>query len=424
MKTDTLKPGDIFEVVIADTNAEGNGYVRIDGVSVFVIGAAAGDECIVRITSVEKNYAVAEIAEMKKLSGFRTDVNCLSYEKCGGCTLSHLKYDCENRIKKDTVRNAFRRFGLEYGLVEDTVYDERFGYRNKITLHYDKVKKKFGLYSGESHKTVEFSGCMLCPDEVNHIICAVNRNIALIEPYNPESLAVRTSSDNVTVTLSTEKKISDIKVFEEKLRSVFDNISVVYLTGGEKSSQFLRDDILGLKMRYSTEAFRQVNKKVFERLLGIVIEMAGECRFVNAADLYCGSGIIGLVLAKHYPDSLFTGIEINPEAVDDAKFNAKNNDITNIRFFCGDAATFITRTDVFPDLLVADPPRAGMSDKMRNDIVTLNPENIIYVSCNPNTLARDISDLRENGYRIKRAVPVNMFACCPHVETVCLLTKN
>lgn len=420
-----MKIGDIIKLDIIDMNERGVGIGKVDGAVVFVNNAVVGDTANVRITASEKNYFLGEWIELIVASDARTEPVCTAHD-CGGCTLSHISYELENKIKKNTVSNAFRRAGLDYSLVEDTVFCEnRIGYRNKITVHYSKDKKCFGLYKDGTNDVIPFCVCLICPDIISEIVKFTNNNIDLLYNADPTSLCVRTSaSGDLSVSLYSEKK-SDISKYVFALANVFPSISGVNHIVNGKGGGFLGDRILDVDMRFSSEAFRQVNTPAFEKLLSIVHGFASEAEFKCGADLYCGSGIIGLTLAKKFPERTFYGIEINADAIKDAKYNAEANGIGNIKFFCGDSATFKKKIGGgrLPEFIVVDPPRAGLSKEMRAGLVELSPRKIIYVSCNPQTLARDLSALKQSGYEIKHAVPVNMFPMTSHCECVVNLEK-
>lgn len=421
-----MKIGDIIKLVIIDTNENGVGIAKADGAVIFVPGTVTEDTVNVQIVSAEKNYYIGKCLDILDMSRHRISPSC-DAGNCGGCTLGHISYEFENEIKKNTVMSAFRRAGLDYTLVEDTVYcHDRTGYRNKITVHYSKDKKCFGLYAESTNDVIPFTSCKICPNIINEIIVFTNSCIDLIIDSLPTSLCVRTSScDELSVSLYSERK-ADINKFVFALANAFPAVNGVNHIVNGKGGGFISDRILDVDMRFSSEAFRQVNTPAFEKLLKIVHRFAEEFDFNCGADLYCGSGIIGLTLAKRFPDKKFYGIEINSDAVKDAKYNAEVNGIGNIKFFCGDSATFKQKITAgkMPEFIVVDPPRAGLSKEMRRGLVELAPDRIIYVSCNPQTLSRDISALKQSGYEIKHAIPVNMFPMTAHCECVASLEKT
>ncbi|MBQ8512966.1 MAG: class I SAM-dependent RNA methyltransferase [Clostridia bacterium] len=408
----------IYRITVTDVNEDGAGFCRIDGMAVFVPGLLAGESAEVRIVSAEKNYAIGECVRRLNDSPERITPVCPSSEVCGGCTLAHVTFEEENRIKQNSVKSAFRRAGLPFGLVEETVHGEkRCGYRNKLGVHASD--DGFGLYRHGTNDVVPFAGCAICPDVMSRIVQFTNENRHLLPDCG--GIFVRTvSGGDVTVSADCAGNLTG---YRNALKNAFPEVRDVVSTRG--ANGVIRDEMGGITMEFSTEAFRQVNAEAFALLLELVHGMAGAKSFRYAADLYCGSGIIGLTLAKRFPGAKFYGIEINSDAIRDAKANAASNGIGNIRFFCGDAASFkekIPKKEL-PELVVVDPPRAGLSNPMRKGLLTLRADTVIYVSCNPQTLARDVKSLSDE-YDVKRIVPVNMFPMTRHCECVVLLERK
>ncbi len=421
---------DFYKVKIIDTNESGAGIAKIDSAVVFVKGAVCGDEAGVRITAHRKNYFVADVVEFYKKSTNRSDEQCVSFGKCAGCSLDNINFDYENIIKRNTVKSAFRRMGLGDVNVAETVSDGLSNkYRNKLKLHYKNGK--FGYFREKTNDLIDYRGCRLCPDLFNEIVDILNRNSAVINESGPYELQIKSSrADDVNILLFTKKKVSNVA--REKLlclvqENVGEKVKIRYFNEdtAEKEIGYICDEIGGIRMRFTSDAFRQVNTTVFEKLLSVVFGMTDELEINYALDLYCGSGIIGLYLAKKYPEVKFYGIEINPDAIKDAKYNAESNEIGNIKFCCCDSSEFKKRLPCGfkPDLVTLDPPRAGLSKETLVDLIEMSPDNIVYVSCNPQTLARDVKVLTESGYSVGEVVPVNMFPRTRHVETVCLLSK-
>ncbi len=420
----------IYRVNIIDTNENAVGIARIDGAVVFVPGLVRGDTADVKITSLKKNYAIAECVSLVEESEHRIAPVCPHAGECGGCTLSHVTYEHENEIKRNTVRSALRRLKMPHNAVEETVFSpSRTRYRNKITLHYSRDAGAFGLYREKTNDVIPFTECLLCSERVNGVIRFINENVHLIRRYSPTSLEVRVSTmGEITVSLYSDAK--DDAVFKDTLCKRFPEITGVIFSHAsprdESERHYARDRIMGLDLIFSTDGFRQVNDSVFEKMIEIITDFAAEREFKTAFDLYCGSGVIGLFLARNFRDAKFYGIEINPESIKDAKKNAEKNGIANIEFYCGDAAELRSKLSdaELPELVVVDPPRAGLSDAMRRELLALSPERIVYVSCNPQTLARDLADIVSHGYEIGRAVPLNMFPMTKHVETVVCLERE
>ncbi len=422
---------DIAVLEIIDTNENGMGIAKKDKAVIFIAGAVKGDIAEVKIVSHEKNYYTAEIVKLISLSEYRIKPECCNFGSCGGCTLGNVSYEYENVIKKNAVIAAFRRAGVDYSVVRDTVYyPERKHYRNNISLHFDG--EKFAYYASKTNDAVPFTGCLLPPSTFSAIANHCNLISANVKEYILSDIHIRDNCNgDITVSIYTEKAVNkDISEalrddFDEKFKSDGEHSHSLNFICNNSGSSYIYDRIFGLEMRYSSEAFRQVNTKAFELLLEIVCSYASLCDFNFGADLYCGSGIIGLSVAKRMPEKHFIGIEINPDSISDAKYNAMKNGIDNIEYFVGDSSSLYNKVDnkSLPELVIVDPPRAGLSQTLCSDLIKISPSNIIYVSCNPQTLSRDLKFLTQNGYRIEQAVPVNLFPFTKHVETVVLLSK-
>lgn len=414
--------GDTVQLTVIDTNESGIGVARLEGAVVFVPSLVEGDTADITITEIKKNYATGKAVRNISYSDKRITPVCPAYEKCGGCTLAHVTYEYENEIKKKTVCAALRRAGLDFSFVGDTVFSpSRSSYRNKVTVHYDKRTHRLGLYSEESHEVVQFSGCSLLPDLFNEIITFLNQNCSVLDSIGAKEIVLKSSSESTLAIIKADKKIDKIKkILNEKFGN---EVTVADFANAE--NEYIHGDYGDLKMRFSAVGFRQVNNEAFSSLLEVVSDAVGETVFSSCADLYCGSGVIGLYLAMKHPNARFYGIEINEKSIEDAKHNADANRIKNISFFCGDAASFREKMppDERPETVVVDPPRAGLSDKMKKELVSLAPERIVYISCNPQTLARDLKSLAENEYDVISVTPVNMFPMTKHVETVVLLSR-
>lgn len=423
--------GEIVKLDVLDTNENGIGIARHDGMVVFVPGLLEGESAVVQISSVEKNYSIGTCVDRLSTSTDRINNVCPSSDDCGGCKLGFASYSAENKIKQKTVKSALRRAGLPYDLVSETVFaDNRMNYRNKIVVHFNENLREFGYHREKSQDGIKFNGCVLCPKIMNEIINYTNEHIEILCGLEPTSLQLRSSLDGITISLYGNHNAPDLfRAYKTSILNEFPGIyDVLYFSDAKDSEkkQYIHDKIFGLDMYFTTEAFRQVNGVAFEKLLTIVHNFANAITLNKVADLYCGSGIIGLSLAKRFPNAKFWGVEINPDAVRDAQHNAEINDIKNITFFGGDAITFkkhISSSEKL-DLIIVDPPRAGLSKEMRNDLASFSPESIIYVSCNPQTMSRDMAELCTKGYKIHSVVPVNMFPLTKHVETVVLLSKR
>jgi len=425
---------EIHRLTISDMNENGEGFARIDRMAVFVPGLVTGDTADVALTETKKNYAVGACMELIAPSEYRIEPECPAFGNCGGCSLCHVAYEFENTVKQNCVKAALRRMKLPYELVEPTRFTPaRTGYRNKIGLHYDRGTHAFGYVARDSCTVLPFDRCLLCGDAMNEIVCFTNDNIRLLEHLQPEELFLRRSHDGtVTVSVYTGAKHADVSSFRTALKTAFPEVTDVLCVSGENggADAAVTEEYMGVTMRFASEVFRQVNHEAAEILMELVCSFAEEQPFTYAADLYCGSGAFGLVMAKRFPHAHFFGLEIDRDAIRAAKANAERNGLTNISFVCADAASFNGKIpsgdgrSFPPELVIVDPPRAGLSEKMRTGLIKLAPERLAYVSCNPQTMARDLAELVRGGYELLRVTPVNMFPMTKHVECVVCLSRK
>jgi len=460
---------DIIRTEIIDMNENGVGISKIDGCAVFIPGAVTGDICDIRIAAVKKNYRIGELVSVIAPSPHRCGVPgndctsthglCRSYEICGGCTMRHVNFDFENQCKRQTVINAFRRNGLRNIDVKDTLFalgnayalENAFslenaadGYRNKAVFHYsaDISAGIFGYFSEKTNRVVNAVPCPLLPESFNEIVSYVNDYICC-EKHEElcgikfDSLYLRTNTKGelsaafiIKDGIPKFKKADLVKELTKKFPQI-KGILVKNPAQREYEAVFgqreLTDSLGGLQFVVSPEGFWQVNNSAAELMVNKVLEYAEKIDFKTCVDLYCGSGTFGLILAKAALSAGkradFYGVELNPNSVRDAKRNAAINGIDNISFFCGDAADFREKISVHGGLAVIDPPRAGCSREMLENLLALEPSDIIYISCSPNTLSRDCAVLNKSGYKITEATPVNMFPRTKHVECVVLMSR-
>lgn len=431
-----------IELPIFDMNSDGVGIGKNEGMVVFVPGTVTGDRVRVQITEIKKNYAMGECVELLTSSPHRIQPDCSCSHSCGGCSLRHIDRELERLVKENTLRQAFRRMHLTIaeGDVRSILPTEAYGYRNKAVFHFGK-NGALGYYAKESHTVLTGStGCELLPKEMGRIADFTEAWLQ-DKPLCPVSLYLRQNEQGaLTVALQTNERWQDTdqallfayaKEVQKRFPCVIGVLHSDAPTGkyavptytvvdGER---YLWESYNGLRMRISPEGFCQVNKRGAERLSETVLSFAQTVTEENAlaADLYCGSGFFGLQLARAFPKWQISGIEINPDSIRDAEVNRVENGLTNIQFQVGDAATLHKAQLAFA---VIDPPRAGCSDKMRTQLLSLQPEKIAYVSCNPQTLARDLSALVAGGYQIDAVQPVDMFPRTSHMETVCLLSRQ
>ena len=446
---EALEKGSVYTAVIDGYSSEGLGIARVNGAVVFVPHAVRGEEIDLRITKVMKTSCAGEIVKIHNPSPERMEPECPYAGKCGGCAYRHLTYPEELWAKRQRVQDALTRIG---GL--DLTVEEILGaknpehYRNKSQYPVG-ADGSIGFFQARTHKVVPIRRCLIqteaadrtaqavgewmrrykisAYDEttgkglVRHVCVRVNRKGESLccvvvngnkVPREPELAAYVTAAvpHTVGVLLNSNTRRGNV-VLGDKYRTLF-------------GRNYLMDTLCGLEFKLSMPSFYQVNRDQAEVLYGKALKFAGLTGNETVLDLYCGIGTITLCLAKAAKRVI--GAEIVPPAIRDAKENALRNHIENAEFFCGDAADIAAKLEsdgLRPDVVTVDPPRKGLAPEVIASVAAMGPEKVVYVSCDPATLGRDVKIFREFGYEAKRAAAVDMFPGTAHVETVCLLSK-
>lgn len=449
-----LEKNQFFTVKIEDITSEGNGVCRIDGFTVFVPDTAVGDIIRVKIVKVLKNYAYGIIDKIITGSDDRIENDCPYYKKCGGCVFRHISYESECRIKNNIVKNAFKRIGGFDPVFEDFLCTENIsGYRNKAQYPVAAIDGKAvcGFFAPRSHRIVSLTDCALQPGEFKDILETVINyiNEGNISAYSEEShtgivrhiyLRKGSYSGEIMVCIVVRKNISRqlsglCKIISEKFPDVK---SIVMNLNPEKTnvilgkecitlygSDTITDIMCGNKIEISPLSFYQINTVQAERLYSKALEYASPKKDDVIADLYCGAGTIGLSMAKD--TGKIIGIEIVPQAVENARKNADINNIGNAEFYCGDAGDvfeYLRKNGCTPDIIVVDPPRKGCSGNAISTIAKASPRKIIMISCNPATAARDAKSLSAYGYMPEKVMGADLFPRTRHVECVVLMSRK
>ncbi len=440
-----FKKDDKFTVTLTDMNSEGNGVCRVDNTVVFVIGGVTGDECVIKIIKTAKKYCVAVIDRMISPSVYRKTPDC-PYKRCGGCVFQNITEEYELEIKKRAVQGAFLRAGVDVA-VADTYSAGFHAYRNKaqFPVGYDKNGRlSFGYYANRTHEIVFCRECDIA-DPAFAVLAASVCDIASrlgISAYDEQSgkgvlrhICMRRGKSGVLLTLVINAAdLPERERFIEEL-SCTGSVSGVYINVNRKNTNviygdefihvygdaMLTDTLCGLTFRTSPSSFYQVNhdccEALYEKASSLLDIKDGE----TAVDLYCGVGTVGMCAAKNA--ERLVGIEVVPDAVENAKENAKINGIKNAEFYCGDSSLIKEVAGYGVDAIIVDPPRKGLSDEVINAVLDIAPEKLLYISCDPDTLARDLKILLEH-YTADKAYPFNMFPRTSHVETVVLMSRG
>ncbi|MBO5747173.1 MAG: 23S rRNA (uracil(1939)-C(5))-methyltransferase RlmD [Clostridia bacterium] len=448
-----MKKNDLINLEIIDTTLNGAGVGRYDGLTVFVDAAVTGDVVLAHILKVKSNCAFAKVKEIITPSLNRVDAECGSYPRCGGCSFRHIDYKTELEIKENNVKNNLKRIGGVEPEFEPIVGLSDVGYRNKAQypVSMEKGGLKVGFFSGHSHRVIDCPECQLQPTEFSKAVSVFKEFLSEnnISVYNEElhkglvrhiyfRKAVVTNEIMVCIILNGDN-LPYLDNFIEKMKSVFGDClkSVVININRDKTNvimgkncitvygeDHITDVLCGVRVRISPLSFYQVNHNVAEKLYEKAAEYA-EPDGKTVLDLYCGAGTIGLSMAEKAKKII--GVEIIPEAVTDAKFNAQQNGFKNTEFFCGDAAKAaekLKNDGIKPDVIIVDPPRKGCEAELVKIITEdFAPEKVVYVSCDPATLARDCKLFKEQGYNTVKAATFDMFPRTGHVESVVKLMR-
>lgn len=402
-----------MEVVIEKMNHQAMGIAKINGKVVFVPKVIIGDIVDIDIVKEYKNYNIGRVNKIIKNGSKRVDVLCPYYDICGGCSISAYTYQDELEYKVNNVIDIFKRNDIDIkpNIIKS---DNRYGYRNKITLQVSNGI--IGLYEEDSNTIVDVDKCLLVSDKLNEIIDIIKKNInvnkcnkiVIRDTYYGIMIIFYGSVNNEEVIKYLDKKVVSIYTYDNKYKCIY----------GEK---YLYEMIGEYKYRISPDSFFQVNSRTVNKLYNKVVEYAIKNeKKDNLVDLYCGTGTIGIYLSKYFNSII--GIELNKQAVEDAKENAKINSVNNIEFYAGDVGKIIN-DQIKADVIVVDPPRSGLDKRTKDILLKIKANKIVYVSCNPLTLARDIKEL-DSGYKLGEITLVDMFPNTHHVESVCVLCRK
>ncbi len=444
-----LEKNNIYTARIEGYSSEGLGIARIDGQVVFVHGAVRGELCRILVMKVLKNAAFGKVTELLEPSPERREPDCPYYGRCGGCDFRHLSYREELWAKRQRVQDALTRLGGSDVEVEEILgAADPLYYRNKS--QYPVSAGKVGFYRARTHDVVDIERCLIQKPQADAAAAALRdymRDFA-VPSYDEKTgrgllrhLYVRTNrrGESLVCLLANGERLPHEEELVGRLRrAVPDCVGVVLGVNtrrgntilGERyrtlwGADTLEDELCGLTFRLSVPSFYQVNRDQAEVLYRKAVEYAGLTGGELVVDLYCGAGTITQVMAGGAGRVI--GAEIVPEAIEDARGNARRNGIENVEFFCGDAAQLaadFAGRGLRPDVICVDPPRKGLAPEVIAAAAQMAPQRVVYVSCDPGTLGRDVKRFAEYGYRVQRAAACDLFPGTRHVETVVLLSKG
>mgnify|MGYP001477319203 FL=1 len=444
-----IKKNDDLEVNISDIGYEGEGIAKIDGYTTFVKGGLKGEKVKIKMLKVNKDYGFAKLVEVLEKSEERDEPICSVFGKCGGCSLQHINYEAQLDYKTNTVRNTLRK-ALGYDVdVEQTIgMGIPYNYRNKA--QYPVVDDKIGFFAGRTHALIENEKCYIqneTSDKLAKDAFKILRKYN-ISSYNEKSgkgclrhiitrIGIHTG-ELMLVLVTNEKNIkhkdeivSELTKEYPTLKSIIQNVNMQntnVILGNEcvilYGQEYITDILGEYKFKISPLSFYQVNPVQTEVLYNIAKEYANLQGTETVFDLYSGIGTISIFIADNAKKVY--GVEVVEQAVFDAKENTEINEIRNVEFIQGEAEVIVPemyKEGKKADVVFVDPPRKGCDEKLLETIKEMKAQKVVYISCNPATLARDLKYLTDNGYEIKKVQPVDMFPQTSHVENVVLLEK-
>ncbi|WP_102336277.1 23S rRNA (uracil(1939)-C(5))-methyltransferase RlmD [Salimicrobium jeotgali] len=455
-QTPPVKKNETVTLTFEDLTHEGDGVGKVDGYPLFVPYGLPGEKARVKVVKVKKNFGFGKLMDVEEESGDRVTPPCPVYYQCGGCQLQHMSYSRQLTMKKKQVENVMKKIGhLEHVPVHDPIgMEEPWRYRNKIQIPVGEKENgelKAGFYQKRSHNIIDMDSCLI-QDETNDGMVAAVRKIATdlgIEAYDEEShrgvlrhIMVRTgqvTGDIMVVLITRTKELPHKDELIEQIKEAYPGVkSIVHNVNREKTNvilgkettvvygdEYIYDSIGDIRFMISAQSFYQVNPTQTKALYDKALEYADLRGGETVVDAYCGIGTISLFMAK--AAKKVYGVEVVGEAVKDAKKNARLNHIDNVEFYKGKAEKVMPwwrGQGLRPDVIVVDPPRKGCDEALLTSMLEMEPERIVYVSCNPSTLARDLRILEDGGYETQEVQPVDQFPQTNHIECVTWLVKK
>ena len=447
-----MQKNDKIVLEITDLTSDGSGVGKYEGMAVFVPMTAVGDTALVHIVKVKKNYAYGKLESIIKASDDRCENDCSVFKRCGGCVYRHITYSAECRLKQNHVENCIKRIGgIDINANPIIPAVSQYRYRNKAQFPLSE-NGKTGFFANHSHNIIECDDCLLQPLEFAKISQIVSLwiskfNISIYNESQHKGIlrhlylrkAEKTGEIMVVIVANSDQvpqvdNLVDalLKEFSAIIKSIILNVNTedTNVILGKKcitvyGQDYITDVLCDVKINISALSFYQVNHDMTEILYKKAREYACP-KDKTVLDLYCGAGTIGLSMANEAKNII--GVEIIPDAIKNAKGNAKNNNINNARFICADAteaAKQLAEEGLSPNVVILDPPRKGCDEEVLRTVANnFAPEKIVYVSCDPATLARDCKIFETLGYKLMEYTPVDLFPRTGHVETVALLGRK
>jgi 23S rRNA (uracil1939-C5)-methyltransferase len=442
-------------IEISGLTHDGDGVGQTEGFTLFVPHALPGEKIRAKVLKTKKNYGYAKMLEILEKSPHRIEPQCSIYYQCGGCTMQHMNYEEQLRQKQNLVVENLRRIGKIENVVVHPIIgmDEPWHYRNKAQVPIGELDGKLisGFYAHRTHRIIDMDTCHIQHQKIDEVVAEVKRVASSLglQAYNEltgegllRHVVVKVgfkTKEVMAVLVVNGDKIPNVDQLVNQLTNKIQGLKSIVMNVNKKQTNvifgnhteviwgepYIYDYIGDVKFAISARSFYQVNPVQTEVLYNKALVYAALSGTETVIDAYCGIGTISLFLAKKA--RRVYGVEIVPDAISDAKRNARLNQIDNVEFAVGEAETVIPwwySTGVSADVVVVDPPRKGCDEKLLDTLIRMKPERIVYVSCNPSTLARDLRILEDGGYITKEVQPVDMFPHTMHVECVVWLSRQ
>ncbi len=411
-----FKENDTLDVFIEKLDHFGNGLAKVENQYIFVKNALPKETVKIEITKLKKKFLNAKAIKIITPTVDRVSVPCPYYEVCGGCQVMHLAYFKQLEFKKEKVVELFQKFaGVRDLEIEQIFSGKQFAYRNKVIFH--GKNQMLGLYQEKSNDLVEVENCLLVEEGLNQIYHKIKEYLKKNSDARIEDLTIRkTSSNEYMLILNGDLNLKMFLSYLDQfsLKSVYFNQKLVY---GE---EYITEDIFGFKFRIYPNAFFQVNYEMMKKLYQVVMDYYQDKNYQTVLDLYCGTGTIGMLVSSYVKELI--GVEVVHDSIIAANQNQKINQLPNVTFLEGKVENHISKFQNI-DSIILDPPRSGLDSKTRETILKIAPQSIVYISCDPATLARDLKELLED-YTIVKVHLVDMFPNTYHVECVCVLSRR
>ena len=434
-----MKKNEEFTAVCTGLTDQGFGVVKKDGMTVFVSDLLPDETAKVRIIKQFKKYAIGKCVELLSKSEVRVKPKCALAGKCGGCAFQNIQYEKQLQYKHDELEHLFKQVSTEIDVLPVLGMEDPYYYRNKaqFPIAVENGEIKSGFYRPRTNDIMDVKECAIQSKEINTVFQWIKENIPvkLAEPLRQILIRASLKTKEVQVVF-IGKQDTGLKDFAKHLAEHFPEVVSVLFNHNEGKDNvilgddyqvlygrdFIMEDCLGLKVKLHFKSFFQVNPMQMEVLYSEARKMADLKPEDTVIELYSGTGTIGMLAARQAGKVI--GVEIVPEAVENAKENAELNSLTNAEFICQDATEFAGQNSSKADVVIVDPPRKGMTDQGIADIARLSPRRVVYISCGPRTLARDLKTFEQFGYHCRKIQPVDMFPQTAHTECVALIEKE